>query len=79
MIAATYRTIIANPLRLRSPLGAEHPDTLISRINLAVACKSAGDPDQAIPLYEPALGLRAGCWAPTRGAGKKRVTSPRRA
>jgi hypothetical protein len=39
-------------------LGADHPDTLGSRNNLAGAYQSAGDLEQAIPLYEHTL---AGC------------------
>jgi tetratricopeptide (TPR) repeat protein len=39
-------------------LGADHPDTLMSRNNLAGAYKSAGDLDQAIPLYEQTLADR---------------------
>jgi hypothetical protein len=36
-------------------LGADHPQTLRSRNNLAAADFSAGDPARAIPLYEQAL------------------------
>ncbi|MFJ2897562.1 tetratricopeptide repeat protein [Streptomyces sp. NPDC087218] len=36
-------------------LGDTHPDTLISRNNLASAYQSAGHLDRAIPLYEAAL------------------------
>jgi tetratricopeptide (TPR) repeat protein len=36
-------------------LGADHPDTLGSRNNLAYAYRSAGRLDQAIPLYERTL------------------------
>jgi hypothetical protein len=36
-------------------LGAEHPDTLNSRNNLAGAYESAGQLDKAIPLYEATL------------------------
>ncbi|MGW6521679.1 tetratricopeptide repeat protein, partial [Streptomyces sp. NPDC054962] len=35
--------------------GKDHPDTLISRNNLAGAYKSAGDLDRAIPLHEQTL------------------------
>ena len=36
-------------------LGADHPATLASRNNLAVAYRAAGDLGRAIPLYEQAL------------------------
>ncbi|MFI7337280.1 FxSxx-COOH system tetratricopeptide repeat protein [Streptomyces sp. NPDC050085] len=36
-------------------LGADHPDTLSSRQNLAEAYKSAGDLDRAVPLFEQNL------------------------
>ena len=36
-------------------LGADHPDTLASRNNLAAAYRSAGRLDQAIDLYEQNL------------------------
>ena len=36
-------------------LGADHPDTLGSRNNLAGAYQSAGDLGRAIPLYEQTL------------------------
>jgi tetratricopeptide (TPR) repeat protein len=36
-------------------LGADHPQTLTSRNNLAYAYQSAGDLGRAIPLYEQAL------------------------
>ena len=36
-------------------LGADHPDTLASRINLAYAYEDTGDLGRAIPLYEQAL------------------------
>ena len=36
-------------------LGADHPDTLTSRNNLAGAYQAAGDLDRAIPLLEQAL------------------------
>jgi tetratricopeptide (TPR) repeat protein len=39
-------------------LGADHPQTLGSRNNLAGAYKSAGRLDQAIPLYERTLADR---------------------
>lgn len=39
----------------RRLLGQEHPDTLISANNLAVACQTAGPLEQAIPLYEQTL------------------------
>nr|WP_241267624.1 tetratricopeptide repeat protein [Streptomyces scabichelini] len=39
-------------------LGDTHPDTLISRNNLALAHKAAGDLDRAIPLFESTLTQR---------------------
>ncbi|MEU7650305.1 tetratricopeptide repeat protein, partial [Streptomyces huasconensis] len=36
-------------------LGGDHPDTLVSRNNLAYAYESAGDLGRAIPLYEQTL------------------------
>ena len=36
-------------------LGADHPDTLISRNNLAAANVNAGDLGRAIPLLEQTL------------------------
>ena len=36
-------------------LGADHPDTLASRNNLAGAYRAAGDLGRAIPLYEQTL------------------------
>ncbi|MBO0517612.1 tetratricopeptide repeat protein, partial [Streptomyces beijiangensis] len=36
-------------------LGADDPDTAVSRGNLALAVDEAGDLDRAIPLYEAAL------------------------
>ena len=39
-------------------LGADHPDTLTSRNNLAGAYRSAGDLGRAIPLYEQTLADR---------------------
>ena len=39
-------------------LGADHPDTLTSRNNLAGAYQSAGRLDEAIPLYEQTLADR---------------------
>ena len=36
-------------------LGADHPDTLTSRNNLAGAYYAAGDLGRAIPLFEQAL------------------------
>ena len=36
-------------------LGTDHPDTLTSRSNLAVAYRAAGDLGRAIPLYEQTL------------------------
>jgi hypothetical protein len=35
--------------------GADHPDTLTSRNNLAGAYQAAGDLGRAIPLYEQTL------------------------
>ena len=39
-------------------LGEDHPDTLLSRNNLAYAYQVSGDVMRAMPLYEQAL---AGC------------------
>ena len=39
-------------------LGADHPDTLLSRNNLAAAWQAAGDLGRAIPLYEQTLADR---------------------
>ncbi|MBO4260894.1 tetratricopeptide repeat protein, partial [Streptomyces griseorubiginosus] len=39
-------------------LGDFHPDTLISRNNLAHAYESAGDLERAVPLYEATLAQR---------------------
>lgn len=39
-------------------LGRDHPDTLASRNNLAVAHREAGDLDRAIPLFEETLADR---------------------
>ena len=39
-------------------LGADHPDTLTSRNNLAGAYRAAGDLGRAIPMYEQALADR---------------------
>jgi hypothetical protein len=39
-------------------LGADHPDTLLSRNNLAGAYQTAGDLGRAIPLYEQTLADR---------------------
>ena len=36
-------------------LGADHPQTLVSRNNLAGAYEAAGDLGRAIPLYEQTL------------------------
>ena len=38
--------------------GPDHPDTLISRNNLACAYQAVGDLGRAIPLYEPTLADR---------------------
>jgi tetratricopeptide (TPR) repeat protein len=38
-------------------LGPDHPDTLMSMNNLAVAYRAAGKPDRALPLLEEALAL----------------------
>jgi Tetratricopeptide repeat len=43
---------LAGSVRL---LGADHPDTLSSRNNLAYAYEAAGDPARAIPLLEQTL------------------------
>lgn len=56
-----YEQALADPQRVR---GADHPDTLISRNNLAAACESAGRLAEAIQLLELAL------------ADRERVLSP---
>ena len=51
--AAGYlQRALADRLRV---LGADHPDTLASRNNLAYAYQAAGDLGRAIPLYEQTL------------------------
>jgi len=50
-----YQRTLADAERV---LGADHPDTLTSRNNLAGAYESAGRLDQAIPLYERTLADR---------------------
>jgi tetratricopeptide (TPR) repeat protein len=51
--AAGYlQRALADRLRV---LGADHPDTLASRNNLAYAYQEAGDLGRAIPLYEQTL------------------------
>ena len=47
-----YEQALADRLRV---LGADHPDTLGSRNNLAYSYRAAGDLGRAIPLYEQAL------------------------
>ncbi len=42
----------------RRELGEDHPETLESMNNLALACSDAGHPDRAIPLYEQTLAAR---------------------
>ena len=39
-------------------LGADHPDALAFRSNLAAACQSLGDVQRAIPLHEQVLAGR---------------------
>jgi serine/threonine protein kinase len=39
-------------------LGPDHPDTLTTQNNLALACQAAGRWDQAIPLFEKTLAAR---------------------
>ena len=39
-------------------LGPDHPDTLLSRNNLALAYRAAGRLDEAISLHEQALAAR---------------------
>ncbi|WP_406838132.1 tetratricopeptide repeat protein [Streptomyces sp. AHU1] len=48
----------ANLAQREQVLGDTHPDTLISRNNLAYAYESAGDLDRAIPLHEANLAQR---------------------
>src|SRR5690606_8388318 len=55
---AVHRAITYHPRALtdhQQLLGADHPDTLISRNNLAAAYESAGDLGRAIPLLEQTL------------------------
>ncbi|MGW3692305.1 tetratricopeptide repeat protein, partial [Streptomyces sp. NPDC005149] len=47
-----YERTLADSERV---LGPDHPDTLLSRHNLAGAYESAGDLGRAIPLYERTL------------------------
>ncbi|MFE6053974.1 FxSxx-COOH system tetratricopeptide repeat protein, partial [Kitasatospora sp. NPDC056446] len=47
-----FRRVVAARVRI---LGGNHPDTLVSRNNLAGAYESAGDLDRAIPLFERVL------------------------
>ena len=47
-----HEQTLADRLRV---LGADHPDTLASRNNLAYAYQAAGDLGRAIPLYEQTL------------------------
>ncbi|MER7548348.1 tetratricopeptide repeat protein, partial [Spirillospora sp. NPDC127506] len=49
---AYFERALATNQRLH---GADHPDTLTSRNNLAYAYESAGDLGRAIPLYEQTL------------------------
>ncbi|WP_253266168.1 tetratricopeptide repeat protein [Streptomyces sp. 6-11-2] len=44
-------------------MGDTHPDTLISRNNLASAYESAGDLERAIPCTRPPSPSVSGCWA----------------
>ncbi|MGW4062822.1 tetratricopeptide repeat protein, partial [Amycolatopsis sp. NPDC004747] len=39
-------------------LGPDHPDTLLSRSNLAAAYQSVGDLERAIPLLEASVADR---------------------
>ncbi|MEU7386198.1 tetratricopeptide repeat protein, partial [Streptomyces tanashiensis] len=50
-----HETTLAQRVEL---LGDTHPDTLVSRNNLASAYESAGDLERAIPLYETTLAQR---------------------
>ena len=50
--AGHFQRALADRLRV---LGADHPDTLASRNNLAAAYYTAGDLGRAIPLYEQTL------------------------
>jgi len=47
-----FKQVLENQLRV---LGADHPDTLASRGNLACAYQVAGDLGQAIPLFKQVL------------------------
>ena len=46
------RKTVADSVRV---LGADHPQTLTSRNNLALAYQAEGNPGRAIPLYEQVL------------------------
>ncbi len=46
-------------------LGADHPDTLTSRNNLAAAYESAGDWTRRSPCTSRPWPTGSGCWAPT--------------
>ena len=52
------------PIRERV-LGAEHPDTLTARANLARWTGEAGDAAGARDQYAALLPIRSGCWAPS--------------
>ena len=49
------------------PQGADHPDTIAARANLAFAYRSAGRLREAIPLYERTLADRVRVPGPTTG------------
>ena len=52
-------SLFEETLKLRkAKLGPEHPDTLFSMNNLALAYQAAGKPDLALPLFEETLKLK---------------------
>ena len=65
--AGHLQRALADRLRV---LGADHPDTLGSRNNLAYAWQAAGDLGRAIPLYEQTLADRRA------GAGRRPPRHP---
>ena len=63
-------------LKLReSKLGPDHPDTLQSRNNLAIAYSPAGRMSEAIALLEATLKLARPSWAPTTPTRSRAATT----
>ncbi len=56
-----YEETLTDQLRV---LGPNHPDTLVSKNNLAYAYESVGDFGRAIPLYEETLTDQLGVLGP---------------